>query len=82
MSAASEPGSHETSVKLRELLKEIVTTAPTVKLKRKAAIFTAPLLAAEIEYRAWTEDSKLRHASFKGLREIQDGATIHQMEGQ
>jgi len=26
----------------------------------------------EIEYRAWTHDRKLRHASYKGLREVQD----------
>lgn len=70
---------HQMSVKLRELLKEIVTTAPTVKIKRKGAIFTAPLLAAEIEYRAWTEDGKLRHPSFKGLQEIQDVTAIYRI---
>jgi bifunctional non-homologous end joining protein LigD len=29
----------------------------------------APELAAEIEFRGWTDDAKLRRASFKGLRE-------------
>ncbi len=39
-----------------------MTTVPTVKIKRKGAVFTAPLLSAEIEYRAWTDDGKLRSA--------------------
>ncbi len=64
---------HQTSVKLRGLLKEIVTTAPT--------IFTAPLLAAEIKHRVWTDDGKLRHPSFKGLPEIKDNAANYPLEG-
>lgn len=39
-----------------------------------------PELMAEIEYRAWTDDGKLRHASYKGLREVQDEATVYEME--
>ncbi|WP_436089019.1 hypothetical protein [Pararhizobium sp. LjRoot255] len=66
---------HQTSVKLREWLKEIVTTAPSVKIRRKGAVFTAPLLSAEIEYRAWTDEGKRCHPSFKSLQEIQDGNT-------
>jgi bifunctional non-homologous end joining protein LigD len=37
-------------------------------------------LIAEIEYRAWTDDKKLRHASYNGLREKQDNATVFQIE--
>ncbi|WP_327436794.1 hypothetical protein [Sinorhizobium meliloti] len=29
-----------------------------------------------MEYRAWTDDWKLRHASFKGIREREDDATV------
>jgi DNA primase catalytic subunit len=32
--------------------------------------------AAEVEYRTWTDDGKLRHASFKGIREFADTAEI------
>ncbi|QEN85289.1 DNA ligase D [Labrys sp. KNU-23] len=31
--------------------------------------FTRPELVAEVEFRAWTADRHLRHASFRGLRE-------------
>ena len=33
------------------------------------AKWVEPKLVAEIEFRAWTTDRQLRHASFKGLRE-------------
>jgi bifunctional non-homologous end joining protein LigD len=39
-----------------------------------------PTLVAEIEYRAWTHDGKLRHASYKGLREVQDNAAVYEVE--
>ncbi|MBP2235246.1 bifunctional non-homologous end joining protein LigD [Sinorhizobium kostiense] len=64
------------SVRLRELLDKIVTNEPAVALKRKCAIFKKPLLVAEVEYRAWTEDEKLRHSSFKGIRERADDASV------
>ena len=38
--------------------------------RKRNAVFVRPELVAEIEYRAWTHDGKLRHASYKGLREI------------
>lgn len=69
----------KSSTKLRELLQQIPAKTPAVKLSRKNAVFTRPILAAEIEYRAWTEDGKLRHPSFKGLQEIDDDATIYQI---
>ncbi|ACP24945.1 hypothetical protein NGR_c11600 [Sinorhizobium fredii NGR234] len=64
------------SVKLRELLDEIRTDQPDVVLRRKGAVFTRPVLVAEVEYRAWTLDGKLRHLSFKGIRERVDDTTV------
>jgi len=70
----------QTSAKLRELLEQIPTKTPAVKLTRKNAIFTRPIVAAEIEYRAWTKDGRLRHPSFKGLQETKDDTTIYQLD--
>jgi bifunctional non-homologous end joining protein LigD len=72
--------SREESVKLRELLDEIVTKTPAVDLKRKNAVFTEPVLVAEVEYRTWTDEGKLRHPSFKGIRERADDVEIYSLE--
>ncbi len=42
----------------------------------KELVFAQPTLIAEIEFRGWTDDGSLRHASYKGLREIQDNAAV------
>jgi len=71
--------SRQESVKLRELLDEIVTKSPAVNLRRKAAVFVRPVLIAEVEYRTWTDDGKLRHPSFKGIREREDDAGVFEL---
>ncbi|MFC3061529.1 DNA ligase D [Paenirhodobacter populi] len=38
--------------------------------------FVRPELVAEVEFRAWTADGQLRHASFRGLREDKPAAEI------
>ncbi|AWI62473.1 hypothetical protein AB395_00006851 (plasmid) [Sinorhizobium fredii CCBAU 45436] len=72
--------SNQESVKLRELLDTMKEDKPPVALRRKGAVFVRPLLVAEVEYRAWTEDEKLRHPSFKGIRERADDATIYSLD--
>jgi bifunctional non-homologous end joining protein LigD len=42
----------------------------------RQARFVRPELVAEIEFRAWTADKHLRHASFRGLREDKPAAEI------
>ncbi|WP_376772104.1 ATP dependent DNA ligase [Phyllobacterium trifolii] len=43
--------------------------------------FVQPTLVAEINYGAWTHGVKLRHASFKGMREVADHAEVFDLEG-
>ncbi|MBY5897084.1 hypothetical protein HFN45_27490 [Rhizobium leguminosarum] len=64
---------------LREMLDGLITSTPAASVDRKEAIFVKPKLIAEIEYRAWTDDGKLRHAAFKGLRERQDDVEVYEM---
>ncbi|MBY2919118.1 hypothetical protein HF263_23835 [Rhizobium leguminosarum] len=49
-----------------------IQTCWSPPVERKGAIFVKPKLIAEIEHRAWTDDGKLRHASYKRLREEQE----------
>jgi len=49
-------------------------------LRRKGAVFVEPVLVAEVEYRAWTDDGKLRHASFKRIRGREDDAAVFRLE--
>nr|WP_155096559.1 DNA ligase D [Paracoccus aestuariivivens] len=42
----------------------------------RQVVFTRPELVAEVEFRAWTADDHLRHASFRGLREDKEPQQI------
>ncbi|MBY5709691.1 non-homologous end-joining DNA ligase [Rhizobium leguminosarum] len=66
---------------LREQMDKLIIGKPAVDTGRKKnAVFIDPKLVAEIEFRAWTNDGKLRHASYKGLREAQDNAAVYEIE--
>ncbi|TBH28213.1 ATP-dependent DNA ligase [Rhizobium leguminosarum] len=47
---------------------------------KRSVIWLQPTLIAEIEFRAWTSDGKLRHSAYKGLRERQDNADVYRLE--
>ncbi len=47
---------------------------------KRQVVWQQPTLIAEIEYRGWTADNKLRHSSYKGLWELQDDATIYDLD--
>ncbi len=64
---------------LRTALDKLRTKKPVVSVTGKNIVFAQPTLIAEIEFRGWTEDGRLRHASYKGLRELQDNAAVFDM---
>jgi bifunctional non-homologous end joining protein LigD len=63
--------SSDTARALRERLDPIVVKKSplTVPVKKPKATWVRPRLLVDVEYRAVTDDGRLRHASFKGLRE-------------
>lgn len=65
------------ATELKATLDKLKITKPVVPLKGKNYVFSAPTLIAEINFRGWTDDGSLRHASYKGLRERQDNADIY-----
>ena len=67
-------------VTLHKTLGKLKTKRPPVAVTGKNIVFAQPTLIAEIEYRGWTDDGKLRHASYKGLREVQDNAAIYEID--
>lgn len=71
--------SEQSATALRKQLETIKTNRPAMPIKAKNAVFMLPTLIAEIEYRGWTSENVLRHASFKGLREVQDNAAVYKM---
>ena len=66
---------------LKRQLDSMKTTTPAVALKRKGIVFSRPELIAAVHFRGWTGDGKLRHSSFKGLRDAADDTTIYALEG-
>ncbi|MGO4440142.1 hypothetical protein [Rhizobium sp. RAF56] len=47
-----------------------------VEQNRQSVAWIKPTLIAEIAFRAWSSDLKLRHTSYKGLREVQDNSAV------
>jgi bifunctional non-homologous end joining protein LigD len=63
---------------LRATLDSMATRSPAVRLKGKNLVFADPGLVVEVEFRGWSQDGKLRHASYKGVRDAQDQAAVYQ----
>lgn len=70
------------ALELGDMMDKITRKTPPLPYTgaRKNVVWLQPTLVAEIDYRAWTEDGKLRHASYKGLREVQDNAAVYELE--
>ncbi|MBD8688786.1 non-homologous end-joining DNA ligase [Rhizobium skierniewicense] len=67
------------ALKLRKMLDKLrwkQKTLPVDDVGKSDIVWVHPTLIAEIEFRAWTADGKLRHAAYKGLRERQDNADV------
>lgn len=66
---------------LRELMDaRIFPKAPIpMPVRKRGYRWIKPDLIAEIAFRGWTDDGKLRHASYKGLREDADEASLFSM---
>lgn len=50
-------------------------------LQRRGVHWLRPELVAQVQYRAWTADGMLRHASFKGLRDDKPARSIRHPRG-
>jgi bifunctional non-homologous end joining protein LigD len=63
--------SRESETDVRKRLTPLVqkTQAFSQKIKKPQAVWVKPSLLAEVEYRAKSSEGKLRHPSFKGIRE-------------
>ncbi|MBW4656622.1 MAG: non-homologous end-joining DNA ligase [Kaiparowitsia implicata GSE-PSE-MK54-09C] len=67
----------KTATELRRRLMSLLIDKPAVTgIAKKGMRWVEPTLSAEIAFRAWTNDGKLRHASFKGVRDDADAGEI------
>jgi bifunctional non-homologous end joining protein LigD len=72
----------KTASELRRRLMSILIEKPAVAgATKKGMRWVEPAIAAEVAFRAWTGDGKLRHASFKGVRDDADAGEIYQLDG-
>ncbi len=51
-------------------------STPLDSIQRKGVHWVQPSLVAQVEYRGWTHDKLLRHASFKGIREDKPASQV------
>lgn len=64
---------------LRRQFDAIAIPKPAIDVGKRKGVFVKPVLVAEMEFRAWTNDGKLRHSSYKGLRDEADAASIYRI---
>ena len=68
------------ATEIRKLLDGMIVPKPPIAMKRANVRWVEPLIPVEIEFRAWTDDGKLRHASYKGMREDAEMGDIYEMD--
>lgn len=59
---------HTNGTALRKQMERLIIEKPTVAMpeRKRTYRWIRPELIAEIAFRGWTDDGKLRHASYKG----------------
>ncbi|MGF6177697.1 non-homologous end-joining DNA ligase [Ensifer sp. 4252] len=65
---------------LRKQLAAIPPKVPPIALTRNNVVFCEPAFVAEITYTEITSDGKLRHPSFKGMRELADNVDVFEIK--
>lgn len=70
------------AAKLKKQMDRIAVPVPAVDTgkKRPNVTWLKPELVAEIEFRTWTSDGKLRHASFKSVRDEADAGDVYELQ--
>jgi bifunctional non-homologous end joining protein LigD len=70
-----------TGAALRKEMDKLIIAKPAVAMteRKRGYRWLVPELIAEIAFRGWTDDSKLRHASYKGLRDSADEASVFEL---
>ncbi|OAE45436.1 non-homologous end-joining DNA ligase [Agrobacterium tumefaciens] len=72
--------SSRSAATLKAEIEKVVVLKPAIPMSRKRdVVWVRPVLIAEVEYRGWTGDGKLRHASYKGLRDPDENGDIYRM---
>ncbi|GAU86692.1 ATP-dependent DNA ligase [Bosea sp. BIWAKO-01] len=64
---------------LRKALDALAIAKPVLPIKHATTRWVKPELV-EIAFRGWTKDQKLRHASYKGLRDEEDEGQVHRLD--
>lgn len=70
--------SHVNCSSMRTQLDKLNTNKPPIRFTEKGRI--APALIAEIDFRGWASDKKLRHAPFKGLRDPKHAVAVNSLD--
>ncbi len=72
---------HASGMALRKQIDNRTIDKPALTMpgRKRTYRWIKPELIAEIAFRGWTEDGKLRHASYKDLRDEADQAVVFEM---
>ncbi|MGO4677986.1 non-homologous end-joining DNA ligase [Bosea sp. 2YAB26] len=67
------------AVAIRKLLDTMIIPKPALPLRRPGVRWVTPAVTVEVNFRAWTDDGKLRHASYKGMRDEAEMGDVYEV---